>query len=139
MKVLVLPKTDLDLFAAVLQQFGEVHAPVAKDDGARDGGGFVFARLTSWSEARLDYQRTLLPPKKYVLPQRETLFRYRHGEGFVPCSEDLDKRIVLFGVHPCDIYGLDILDQVFAGRYPDPYYQTRRKNLLVIGLDCMPD
>ena len=133
MKVAVLLRADLDLFAAVLQQFGEVHAPVARD------GGFAFDRLARWSDARLDCQRTILPPKKYLLPPRETMFRYSKGKGFVPWSEDLDRKIVLFGVHACDIYGLNVLDDVFAGQYPDPYYQTRRRNVVVIGLDCMPD
>lgn len=133
MKVAILPKADLDLFAAVLQQFGEVHAPVARD------GGFAFDRLARWSDARLDYQRTILPPKKYFIPPRETMFRWSRGEGFVPWSEDLDKRIVLFGVHACDVYGLNVLDEVFGGRFPDPYYRTRRRNVVVVGLDCMPD
>jgi sulfhydrogenase subunit beta (sulfur reductase) len=30
----------------------------------------------------------------------------------------MDKRIILFGVHACDIYSLNILDMVFAGRLP---------------------
>jgi sulfhydrogenase subunit beta (sulfur reductase) len=137
MKVLVLPKQDLDLFAAVLQQFGELHAPVWRDAGEA-GGGFVFAPPARWSDVRLDYLRTVLPPKKYFLPPHETLFRFRDGR-FLPCSEDLEKRIVLFGLHPCDIYGLNILDQVFGGRYPDPYYQTRRRHVAIVGLDCMPD
>lgn len=136
MKLLVLPKENLDLFGAVLQQFGELHAPVAKD-GAEDA--FVFAPLARWSDARLEYTRTILPPKKYFLPQRETMFRFQSGRGFVPWSEDLDKKIVLFGVHACDVYGLNILDKVFAGVYPDPYYQVRRRNIVVIGIDCTPD
>lgn len=134
MKTLRLAKDRLDLFAAVLQQFGEVHAPVAQERG-----GFAFRPLARWSDARLDATRTILPPKKYFLPPRETMFHFRRGEGFVPASEDLDKKIVLFGVHACDIYGLNILDEVFAGAYPDPYYQTRRKNIAVLGIDCIPD
>lgn len=135
MKTLVLPKDRIDLFAAVLQQFGEVHAPVAQV-----GGGYSFRPLARWSEARLDYPRTILPPKKYFLPPRETLFRYRPGEGFVAASEGLDDQVVLFGVHACDVYGLNILDKVFVeGAYPDPYYATRRKNVAVIGIDCTPD
>ncbi len=135
MKTLILPRPALDLFAAVLGQFGELHAPVEKD------GAFVFAPLAAWSEARLDYVRTVLPPKKYLLPPRETMFRFERGRGFVPWSEDLDKRIVLFGVHACDIYGLNVLEEVFAGRsaYPDPYFQTRRRNVAIIGIDCTPD
>lgn len=133
MKTLTLPKERLDFFASVLQQFGEVHGPVAQ------GEQFVFRRLRRWSEIRLDYTRTILPPKKYFLPTRECLFRYRRREGYVPETADLERRIVLFGVHACDIYGLNILDQVFGGRYPDPYYQTRRRHVAVIGVDCTPD
>ena len=133
MKTLKLPKRNLDLFASVLQRFGELHAPVAQGDD------FVFRRLSRWSEARLDYSRTILPPKKYLLPPRETLFRYSGNGDFVPTSEDVDKRIVLFGVHACDIYAFNILDEVFGGAFPDPYYQTRRKNVVVIGIDCTPD
>ena len=133
MKLLALPRAELDLFAAVLQQFGEVHAPVEKD------GAFVFAALDRWSAARLDALRTLLPPRKYLLPPQETLFRYERERGFVPFSEDLDRKVVLLGVHPCDIDGINVLDQVFAGAYPDPYYQTRRRNLTVVGFDCTPD
>lgn len=134
MKILKLPKEQLDFFAAVLQQFGEVHAPV------KTPAGFAFRPLERWSDARLDYVRTVLPPKKYFLPPRETLFRYREGTGYEAASEDLNRRIVLFGVHPCDIYGINILDEVFGGgAYPDPYFQQRRRNVAVIGLDCTPD
>jgi sulfhydrogenase subunit beta (sulfur reductase) len=133
MKILKLPREQLDFFASVLQQFGEVHAPVARD------GHYVFARLDRWSDAVLDYNRTILPPKKYFLPPCETMFRYRHGKGYEPASEDLDRKIVLFGVHACDIFGLNILDDVFTGKFPDPYYQARRKNVAIIGIDCVPD
>jgi sulfhydrogenase subunit beta (sulfur reductase) len=99
----------------------------------------VFRRIERWSEARLDYSRTILPPKKYFLPPRETLFRYDERHGYVPSTEELDRRIVLFGVHACDIYALNILDEVFAGRYPDPYFQTRRRQIAIVGIGCTPD
>lgn len=133
MKILKLPKEKLDLFASVVQQFGEVHGPVEQN------GKYVFKPLRRWSEVRLDYNRTILPPKKYFLPPRETLFRYREGEGYIPCAKSVGKRIILFGVHACDVYALNILDQVFSGKYDDPYYQARRKSVAVIGIDCTPD
>jgi sulfhydrogenase subunit beta (sulfur reductase) len=132
-KTVKLPKRELDFFASVLQRFGEIHAPVARN------GHFVFQRIQKWSDARLDYTRTVLPPKKYFLPPRETMFRYTPEKGYQPESEDLDRRLVLFGVHACDIFSLNILDRVFNGRYPDPYYQTRRRNIAIIGMDCVPD
>ncbi|MDH3215883.1 MAG: 4Fe-4S dicluster domain-containing protein [Candidatus Krumholzibacteria bacterium] len=133
MKILKLEKGKLDLFASVVQQFGEVHAPTEHE------GKFSFKRLNSWSEARLDYNRTVLPPRKYFLPPRETLFKYREATGYVPATEDLEKRVVLFGVHACDIHALNILDEVFGKGYLDPYYLTRRKNITIIGIDCTPD
>ncbi len=133
MKTLKLPKERLDFFASVLQQFGEVHAPV------RQNGGFAFKRLSRWSEAELEYDRTILPPKKYFLPPREDLFEFDREQGYVPRSEGYTDRIVLFGVHACDIYGLNILDDVFGEPFPDPYYRTRRKNVAIIGIDCTPD
>jgi sulfhydrogenase subunit beta (sulfur reductase) len=133
MKTLKLPKSQLDFFASVLQQFGEVHAPVETP------GGFAFRPLERWSDARLDYNRTVLPPKKYFLPPRERLFNFSPARGYTVAAEGLDKKIVLFGVHACDIYAFNILDQVFGGAYPDPYYRTRRRNIAVIGIDCTPD
>jgi sulfhydrogenase subunit beta (sulfur reductase) len=133
MKTLRLPKGQLDFFASVLQQFGEVHAPVAQD------GGFAFKPLERWSDARLDYTRTILPPKKYFLPPEETLFAFDPGTGYRAGSEDLDRKIILFGVHACDIYGINILDEVFGGAFPDPYYRQRRRNVAIIGMDCTPD
>lgn len=133
MKILKLPKAQLDFFASILQQFGEVHAPVEQN------GKFVFQRLARWSDARLDYNRTILPPKKYLLPPREKLFDYRETAGYLPAAVELEKSIVLFGLHACDIYALNILDVVFGGAYPDPYYQARRKSISIIGIDCTPD
>jgi sulfhydrogenase subunit beta (sulfur reductase) len=132
-KTLKLPKRQLDFFASVLQRFGEIHAPVEQN------GRFVFRHLDRWSDARLDYDRTILPPKKYFLPPRETLLTFRPERGYKPASENLDRRIILFGVHACDIYALNILDRVFGGQFPDPYYSTRRRNIAIIGIDCIPD
>ncbi|MGE5533654.1 MAG: Ni/Fe hydrogenase subunit beta, partial [Bacillota bacterium] len=40
------------------------------------GNKFAFSPLQTAEELRLDYDVTLLPPKKYFFPQRETLFTY---------------------------------------------------------------
>ncbi len=49
-------------------------------------------------------------------------------------SRPIPKRL-----HACDIYAINILDEVFSGKYNDPYYQLRRKNIAIIGIDCVPD
>jgi len=81
-KIRKLPKDKLDFFASVVQQFGEVHAPVEQD------GKYVFKRLSRWSEARQDYPRTILPPKKYFFPPCETLFRFKEARATFPASRE---------------------------------------------------
>ena len=47
------------------------------------GDKFAFGPLESASELRMDYDVTLLPPKKYFFPQRETLVTYNVGKEFL--------------------------------------------------------
>jgi sulfhydrogenase subunit beta (sulfur reductase) len=56
---------------------------------------FTFAPLESASELRLDYDVTLLPPKKYFFPQRETLFTYDLTGGFSKGQTAESKRTMI--------------------------------------------
>ena len=134
MKVRKVRKDALDLFVAVLPRFGQVYAPV------RRGSGWTFAPPRLWSEVDLAYTRTLLPPKKFLLPPSERLLRFHRGSGYQDLLAEAEKPIVLFGVHPYDIAGIAILDRVFGeGPYPDPYYQARRRQTTIVGIDFAPD
>jgi len=134
MKILKIPKDHLDLFVAVLPAFGELYAPV------RRGMGYAFDRPALWSEVVTSYPRTILPPKKFLLPPREATFAFDPKDGFRDLLGEAARPLVLFGVHAYDIYGMNILDRVFAqGRFPDPYYVTRRKSTTVVGVDFDPD
>jgi sulfhydrogenase subunit beta (sulfur reductase) len=134
MKIRKIPKVNLDLFVSVLPAFGEVYAPV------RRGKGFAFDRPARWSEVKINYTRTILPPKKFMLPPRETTFRFDAAEGYSDMLAEAAKPIVLFGVHAYDIFGLNILDRVFAqGKFKDPYYIARRQNTTIVGVDFDPD
>jgi len=134
MKILKIPKQNLDLFMAVLPAFGEVYAPVQR------GKGFAFDRPTRWSDVQMSYPRTILPLKKFLLPPREVTFAFNPREGYRDQLEEAGKPVVLFGVHAYDIFGLNILDRVFSqGKYVDPYYVTRRRNTAIIGVDFEPD
>ncbi len=134
MKILKISKKNLDLFVSVLPAFGQVYAPVAR------GKGFAFDRPSRWSDVRLDYPRTILPPKKFMLPPCEAIFEFNTSEGYRDLLAEAAKPVVLFGVHSYDIFGLNILDRVFAqGKYADPYYIARRQNTVIIGVDFVPD
>lgn len=134
MKILKLPKTNFKLFMEGLQKYGEVHVPKKKSNQS-----FVFSPMEDTSEIAMDYLRTINAPKKYFFKPKDTLFNFSSTKGFAEVIEDSDKKIVLFGLHPCDIHGLKILDIVFGTNFPDKYYFARRKNVIVVGLSCMPD
>jgi len=52
----------------------EVVGPVEK------GGTHVFARIDDPADLTLDYETTILPPKKWFFPPEETMMRFRVAE-----------------------------------------------------------
>ena len=134
MKIVKLPKENLIKFIGGLNIFGEIHAPVRRDEKS-----FVFSAVKDLSEIELNYTRTILPLKKYFLKPIDTMFNFSAEKGYEIPVEKPHKKLVIFGAHPCDIHGLKILDLVFSGRYVDNYYFDRRIRAAIIGLDCIPD
>jgi len=97
---------------------------------------FTFAPLESASELRLDYDVTLLPPKKYFFPQRETLFTYDLTSGFSAKGLTAEaKKTVMIGVHPYDIVALLHMDEIFRETKSDPYYFDKRNASIIIGVN----
>ncbi len=112
----------------------EVVAPVKQDRG------YVFRAVESPDEIALDYPTTLGSPKKYFLPQRETLLSFDAQNNQVTDYQAEVVPRVIFGMHACDINAVNRLDLVFRdGAYPDPYYTARRAATLIVGMSCMPD
>jgi sulfhydrogenase subunit beta (sulfur reductase) len=135
MKIVKLPKKDLSSFIGYLKLFfGQVYAPTKEGEES-----FVFAPVKDLSEIALNYTRTILPLKKYFFKPVDTMFNFSVDKGYELPAEESDVKYVIFGVHPCDIHGLKILDLVFSGRYVDSYYFARRSKSVIIGLDCIPD
>lgn len=134
MKIVKLPKKNLNAFLKSIEEFGELHAPVRRGDHS-----YAFDKVKDFEDIKLDYTRSILPPKKYFMKPKQTLFTFSQEKGYETVYEDKDKKIVLFGVHPYDIFSLKILDLVFEGKYVDNYYFERRKNVAILGIDCEPD
>ena len=134
MKMVKLQKKNLNAFLAGLEKFGDLHGPVR-----RDTNDFAFQKVDAPEQIAHDCLRTILPPKKYFTKPVDTMFTFSEAEGYRAPDKDLHTKIILFGVHPCDIHGIKILDLVFGGQYRDEYYFARRRNAIVVGLDCMPD
>ncbi len=96
---------------------------------------FVFGSLANAAELRLDYDVSILPPKKYLLPPRETLVRFKLGDSpeATPCIEE-PPPTVLIGIHPYDMIAINQLDRLMSEVNPDPNYLARRAALTLIGV-----
>jgi sulfhydrogenase subunit beta (sulfur reductase) len=131
MRILKLKKSDLFPFLEVISKETELWAPLKK------GEKYVFERVADFSKIELQTTRTIIPPKKIMVPPTFNMFHVNET-GYKEDFSHVTKKI-LFGVHPCDIHGLLILDKLFVQEYPDPYYLGARKNTMILGLSCMPD
>jgi hypothetical protein len=127
----ILSKQDVPTFVRNLLRVYHVGGPVATD------GHFSFKTIRDPAELRLDYPTTILPPKKFLLPPKETLFEFENAQEFQIKPPRLEPRTVVFGVHTCDLHAIQLLDQVFDTGHADPYYNNRRRKTLVISIECL--
>jgi sulfite reductase subunit B len=109
----------------------EVIGPKAKQ------GKFIFDKITRFDELSMDYDVSILPPSKYLFPAKETLLKFNveNGPQFQAVVDTQQRALV--GIHPDDINAIELLDDVFMRINPDPNYITRRRNTLIIGVDCL--
>lgn len=97
------------------------------------GNHFDFAPLCRARDLRLDYDVSILPPKVFFQPTRETLVEYDPARGY--SSVMPDGRFVLFGVHPYDAVSIGQMDAVFADTHRDAHYFARRKSATIVAVD----
>ncbi len=97
-------------------------------------GKVLFDYVTDVRKIEQDYTPTVLSPKKFFFPQEEVILEYTF-DGKVTAKTNPEK-IVLFGVRPCDITGIKILDEAFSESHGDPNYLSKRENSVIIGIDC---
>ena len=125
-----LAKKDLDTFIAKLSKDVRVTAPVKKGEK-----NYAFAEVTSAKDIELIYIPTILPPKKYFLPQKEAILEYNiENKDWQPVLEYQD--MVIFGVHTCDLAGIQCLNIVFSDKPKDINYIVRKNKIAIIGLEC---
>lgn len=132
MKALKLKKENLFDFLKGIQKFGEVYGPVRKGDK------FIYEKLTDFSRLELTALRTILPVKKFLLPPKFPILKFDPINQYQEVPEEIPTRII-FGLHPCEIHSILILDRLFKERLPDPYYRKARERTIIIGLSCVPD
>lgn len=99
-------------------------APIAKD------GAFVFERLSNANELRLDYDVSVLPPKKVFFPPEQVLLEFSQGKFTAIVRAETQ---ILLGVHPYDLLAIEQTDFAFSDNYEDAHYMAQRKATTLIG------
>ncbi|MBC8405184.1 MAG: hypothetical protein H8E15_08155, partial [Planctomycetes bacterium] len=104
-----------------------IYAPQAKDDQ------FAFDGLEHADDLRLDYDVSILPPKKYLQPQQEVLLTFtRDGVFESVMNED---SFVILGVHPYDMVGIRQMDKTFAKDHRDEHFFAYRERATIVVSD----
>lgn len=131
MNLMILDKGAIAPLVKALMEDYRVVGPRAK------GPQFVFDTLTDPAQLRLDYNTTILPPKKALQPPEERLATFKRGTD--PHVEPVIEATptVLLGVHTCDLHAIKLLDKVFSAEYPDAHYLERRRQTIIVGLECL--
>jgi sulfhydrogenase subunit beta (sulfur reductase) len=102
------------------------------------GSQTVFKKLNSSKELFMEYESTMLSPGKlFIYKPKEDLLRFSiNDEIAIDEIPPISEKQVIIGVHPCDTNAILYLDRTFLGTFKDPYYDIRRKNSIIISLNC---
>lgn len=128
----ILKHGELDGFINKLSKKMQVVAPVDKGSG-----NFAFQEVSGASGIALKYTPTILPPKKYFMPQMEKMLDFD-----LSGPQPSDKAVIdvpelaVFGVHTCDLAGIQCLNMVFSERPRDYNYLFRKEKIFLIGMEC---
>jgi sulfite reductase subunit B len=130
-KLYVLKKDRLPDFVSALSSRRRVVAPVAKGETS-----FAYEEVAANDPIALKHIPTILPPKKFFMPQVETIQRFdmarKQWEPVIESCPDT----VIFGVHTCDLAGIDCLNQAMGSDPQDVNYAAKRDNILLVAIEC---
>lgn len=93
----------------------------------------AIGRIANASDLILDNRLPFFSFKRFLVPDKEVLFDYSAAKLVEKHSAH---KVALAGVNILDLKAINLYDQVFAR---DVYYQTRRRNTLLIGHSETPD
>ncbi|HLE16369.1 MAG TPA: 4Fe-4S dicluster domain-containing protein [Anaerolineales bacterium] len=100
-------------------------------------GGYAFEEISDPADLRLNYTTTILPPKKFLLPPQELLFKFDNTNGGHLQPGPEREPTVIFGVHTCDLHAIQLLDAVFTNGFADPNYLRQRQQTVLISVECL--
>lgn len=125
----LLPRDKLLPFLAEMSHKLEVVAPVLANEEE------VFC---TWTGQPLAFdENPLNPPTEFLIPHRETLFRYVQESGRYTFEEEPQKSRLVLGIRPCDLRAVAVLDRIFGADPRDSHYLHRRRSTLIAAMNCL--
>ncbi|MDD2715328.1 MAG: 4Fe-4S dicluster domain-containing protein [Candidatus Wallbacteria bacterium] len=98
-------------------------------------GETIFKPVSDAFSIRLDYQSTMQSPARIIYPSRQTICEIDRKSLQTTAADDRRKRII-FGLHPCDMHAISILDRTLSWETQDFYYKQTRENTITVVLNC---
>jgi sulfhydrogenase subunit beta (sulfur reductase) len=101
-------------------------------------GELLYRPLTSSAQVVFDFERTVVSPKAYLLPDTQVILEVeKRGREVTLVEPALVREQVIFAVRPCDARAFCALDALLLDRPPpDAYYAERREKTALVGLAC---
>jgi anaerobic sulfite reductase subunit A len=131
-----LSEAEFDAVLNRLKRDYHIFGPaVAADEGSlSDTDRVTYREVRRLSDLTLDRKSTF-SPKEVLYPIRETLFQFIGGEHRIP---EIDDKKVIILLRPCDLNGIERLDDIFLnnGAEADFYYKRRRENVRFFLIEC---
>jgi sulfhydrogenase subunit beta (sulfur reductase) len=128
----VIARDKLPALWAHLSEQGPLILPV------QDGPVVLFKPWQEGAAVCLDAVNSAVSPKDIFLPREETFLHYRSGNQQLELKAVAEEEpIIAFGLHPCDLKAIEMLDRVFMEQDPpDTLYRNRRERTTVVALAC---
>lgn len=128
----LLKKGKLSEFLKEVNEEFELLLPTEED------GVTLIKRYSGEDSIPEDYFNLNLPIRSLFLPPEEVLFKFSlKDDDYELQTSPLNlKERVIFGVRPCDLKSLSILDKVFESEEEDSFYLSKRSTTILIGLGC---
>lgn len=132
----LLSADDIKQLADELKSSYDVYGPQVH----RETGQVFFDVLSDTQDLDLDAPIPSMPVKEILFPQMETILKYRYdaeARSVTMAKQYFEKPKVLFGLRPCDMAGIQVLDRFFIGQeFVDDVYLTHRQQCLLITNTC---
>ena len=97
-----------------------------------------FAPYREELETDLTVLKTVKSPKDVFFPQSENLYTCVEKDRKITIEPEKlqEQKFVVFGMRPCDVKGVQVLDKVFLADPVDTFYAARREHGTIVAMAC---